>query len=35
VFEKTVVSKIFGPKRDKGKGKQRKLHNKELYAVYY
>jgi hypothetical protein len=30
VFE----NKIFGPKRDEVTGKWKRLHNKELYALY-
>ena len=30
VFENRVLSRIFGPKRDKEAGKWRKLHNEEL-----
>jgi hypothetical protein len=33
VFENKVL-RIFGPKRDKVTGEWRKLHNKELYALY-
>jgi hypothetical protein len=33
VFENSVLRKIFGPKRDEVKGKWRRLHNKELYAL--
>jgi hypothetical protein len=28
------VLRIFGPKRDEVTGKWRRLHNKELYALY-
>jgi len=34
-FENRVVRKIFGPKRDKGTGERRELHNKELCDLYY
>jgi hypothetical protein len=34
VFENRVLRRIFGPKRDKVTGKWRKLHNKELDALY-
>jgi hypothetical protein len=27
--------KIFGSKRDTGTGEWRKLHNEELYALYF
>jgi hypothetical protein len=29
-----VLRRIFGPKRDEGTGEWRRLHNKELYALY-
>jgi hypothetical protein len=29
-----VLRKIFGPKRDEVTGEWRRLHNKELYALY-
>jgi hypothetical protein len=35
VFENKVLRRIFGPKRDEVTGEWRRLHNKELYAVYY
>jgi hypothetical protein len=34
VFEKRVLRRIFGPKRDEVTGEWRKLHNKELRDVY-
>jgi hypothetical protein len=34
VFENGVLKRIFGPKRDEVTGDWRRLHNKELYAVY-
>jgi hypothetical protein len=34
VFKNKVLRRIFGPKRDKVTGKWRRLHNKELYALY-
>jgi hypothetical protein len=34
VFENKVLRRIFGPKRDEVTGKWRRLHNKELYALY-
>jgi hypothetical protein len=34
VFENKVLERIFGPKRDKVTGEWRRLHNKELYALY-
>jgi hypothetical protein len=33
VFENTMVTKIFGPKRDEVTGEWRKLHNEELYDM--
>jgi hypothetical protein len=29
-----VLRRIFGPKRDEVTGEWRRLHNKELYAMY-
>jgi hypothetical protein len=34
VFEKRVLRRIFGPKRDEVTGGWRKLHNEELYNLY-
>jgi hypothetical protein len=34
VFENKVLRKILGPKRDEGIGEWRRLHKKELYALY-
>ncbi|KAJ4431790.1 hypothetical protein ANN_20395 [Periplaneta americana] len=34
VFENKVLRKIFGAKRDEATGEWRKLHNRELYALY-
>jgi hypothetical protein len=34
VFEKRVLRKIFGSKRDKESGEWRKLHNSELHDLY-
>ena len=34
VFENRVLRKIFGPRRDEVTGEWRRLHNKELYALY-
>jgi hypothetical protein len=34
VFENKVLRRIFGPKREEVTGEWRRLHNKELYAVY-
>jgi hypothetical protein len=34
VFENRVLRRIFGPKRDEVTGEWRKLHKKELYALY-
>jgi hypothetical protein len=33
-LENVVLRRIFGPKRDEVRGKWRRLHNKELYALY-
>jgi hypothetical protein len=34
VFENKVLRRIFWPKRDEVTGEWRRLHNKELYALY-
>jgi hypothetical protein len=34
VSENKVLRRIFGPKRDEVTGEWRRLHNKELYALY-
>jgi hypothetical protein len=34
VFEKRVLRRIFGPKRDEVTGEWRKLHNEELNDLY-
>jgi hypothetical protein len=34
VFEKRVLRRIFGPKRDEVTGEWRKLHNDELRNLY-
>jgi hypothetical protein len=34
VFEKRVLRRIFGPKRDEVTGEWRKLHNGELHNLY-
>jgi hypothetical protein len=34
VFENKVLRRIFGPKRDEVTGEMRRLHDKELYALY-
>jgi hypothetical protein len=34
VFEKRVLRRIVGPKRDEVIGGWRKLHNEELYNMY-
>jgi hypothetical protein len=34
VFENKVLRRIFGPKRDEVTGEWKRLHNKELYALY-
>jgi hypothetical protein len=35
VFENRVLSKISGPKRDEATGDWRRLHNEELYDLYF
>jgi hypothetical protein len=35
VFENWVLRRIFGPKRNEVTGGWRKLHNEELYNLYY
>jgi hypothetical protein len=35
VLENKVLRRIFGPKRDQVTGEWRRLHNKELYALYF
>jgi hypothetical protein len=35
VFENRVLRRIFGPKRDEVAWEWRRLHNKELYALYF
>ena len=35
VFENRVLRKIFGPKRNEIKGEWRRLHNEELYDLYW
>jgi hypothetical protein len=34
VFENRVLRKIFGPKRDEGRGEWRKLHNQKRKDLY-
>jgi hypothetical protein len=34
VYENRVLRRIFGPKRDVVTGARRRLHNKELHALY-
>jgi hypothetical protein len=34
VFDKRVLRRIFGPKRDELAGEWRKLHNEELNNLY-
>jgi hypothetical protein len=34
VFENKVLRRIFGPKRAEVTGEWRRLHNKQLYALY-
>jgi hypothetical protein len=33
LFENRVLREIFGPKREKGKGDWRRLHNEELHNL--
>ena len=35
VFENRVLRRIFGPKSDEVTGKWRRLHSRELYALYF
>jgi hypothetical protein len=35
VFEKRVLRRIFGPKRDDVRGEWKKLHNEELHNFTY
>jgi hypothetical protein len=35
VFENRVLRRIFGPKRDEVTGEWRRLHNKELFGLYF
>jgi hypothetical protein len=35
VFENRVLRRIFGPKKDEVAGKRRRIHNEELYDLYY
>jgi hypothetical protein len=35
VFENKVLKRIFGPKRDEVTEEWRRLHNKELHALYF
>jgi hypothetical protein len=34
IFENKLLRRIFGPKRDEGRGGWRKLHNEELHNLY-
>jgi hypothetical protein len=34
VFENRVLRRIFGPTRDEVTGEWRRLHNKQLHALY-
>jgi hypothetical protein len=34
VFKNRVLRRMFGPKRDDITGEWRRLHDKELYALY-
>jgi hypothetical protein len=35
VFENRVLRRIFGPKRDGITGEWRRIHKKEIYALYF
>ena len=35
VLNNRVLRRIFGPKRDEVRGEWRRLHNEELYAIYF
>jgi hypothetical protein len=35
VFENMVLWRIFGPERDEVTGEWKRLHNEELYDLYY
>jgi hypothetical protein len=35
VFENRVLRRIFGPKRYEVRRERRRLHNKELYGLYF
>jgi len=35
VFEKMVLRRIFGPRRDEVTGEWRRLHNEELNDLYW
>jgi hypothetical protein len=35
VFENRVLRRVFGPRRDEVTGEWRKLHNEELYELYF
>jgi hypothetical protein len=35
VFENRVLRMVLGSKRDEVTGERRRLHNKELYALYF
>jgi hypothetical protein len=35
IFEDRVLRGIFGPKRDEVPGEWRRLHNEELYVLYF
>jgi hypothetical protein len=34
VYDRQVLRRMFGPKRDEVTGEWRRLHNKELYVLY-
>ena len=35
MFQKRVLRRVFGPKRDEVTGEWRKLHNEELSDLYF
>jgi hypothetical protein len=35
VLENVMLRRIFGPKRDEVTGELRRLHNEELYDMYF
>jgi hypothetical protein len=35
IFDNRLLRRIFGPNRDEVTGEWRRLHNEELYALYF